>query len=590
MRRGRAEIVPSEVRASELLDRLVVTPREPGERHALRRALKDALPGVRVHRAAEGLWIRGHDSDALLGVDVGPDLRWSEEARRFAENRRWVKAVHGRLRQQVQAVLSGGRSLAEAHLAGAHGLDVLDDHQWVNVAAMTLPEGFGLCVFDEQGVGKTVTFIFAFDVLAARDEVDFALIVAPKSVVSEWPRDFARFKGDLYRVVVAAGTRQDKRLALRSGADVIVTNFETALVMEDELRPLLRSHGNRAILTVDESFYVKNLDAQRTRALRRLREWCGRAFVLCGTPAPNAPDDLIQQFNVVDFGLTFADAHIPEDRDAARPVVQRLIEERGLFVRHLKRDVLPELPRKAFNHLLLRLQPQQERLYAGALKDLIVDLKATDDRAFLRQLPSFLARRSALLQICSNPTAVAPDYSEVPAKLLALDDLLGELITARREKVIVWSFYTASLAGIGARYGMFNPVCYDGSVDVAGRREAVRRFQEDDDTMLFVGNPAAAGAGLNLHRARFAIYESMSNQAAHYLQSLDRIHRRGQERPVEYLILLCDGTLEVLEYERLKRKEAAAYDLLGDEREEPVTREAMLTEALTLSGLLQERP
>jgi SNF2 family DNA or RNA helicase len=98
--------------------------------------------------------------------------------------------------------------------------------------------------------------------------------------------------------------------------------------------------------------------------------------------------------------------------------------------------------------------------------------------------------------------------------------------------------------------------------------------------MLFAANPAAAGAGLTLHRARIAVYESMSNQAAHYLQSIDRIHRRGQTRDVEYLILLCDKTIEVDEYERLITKERFAQELLGDRVEEPITRQSMLSEAL----------
>jgi SNF2 family DNA or RNA helicase len=107
--------------------------------------------------------------------------------------------------------------------------------------------------------------------------------------------------------------------------------------------------------------------------------------------------------------------------------------------------------------------------------------------------------------------------------------------------------------------------------------------------MLFVGNPAAAGTGLTLHRARYAIYESMSNQAAHYLQSLDRIHRRGQERPVEYLVLLCDETIEPLEYERILKKEAYAQELLKDEVRPPLTREAFLQDMLGVArpGLLE---
>ena len=80
----------------------------------------------------------------------------------------------------------------------------------------------------------------------------------------------------------------------------------------------------------------------------------------------------------------------------------------------------------------------------------------------------------------------------------------------------------------------------------------------------------------------------MSNQAAHYLQSLDRIHRRGQTRDVEYLILLCDNTIEIEEYERLTRKERAAQALLRDQVEEPITRETMLREAIAASQLLEK--
>ncbi|MGH9957617.1 MAG: helicase-related protein, partial [Pyrinomonadaceae bacterium] len=210
------------------------------------------------------------------------------------------------------------------------------------------------------------------------------------------------------------------------------------------------------------------------------------------------------------------------------------------------------------------------------------------DHTFRRRLGSFLAKRSALLQICSNPVGLLKEYSETPSKLCALDDLLEDLIRRNGEKVVIWSFYTASLNAIVHRYGLFNPARYDGSItDVGERRNAVRKFQEDDTTMLFVGNPAAAGAGLTLHRARFAIYESMSNQAAHYLQSLDRIHRRGQKRRVEYLILLCDGTIEVQEYARLTGKERAAQLLFKDQVDAPITREAMLAEAVAAGKFLR---
>lgn len=573
----------AEVRSTKRGDGLVVTPKKMADKFRVRAAVKSHASDAR--NCAEGVWVGGLQSCNLVEMD---DLAWAPDARRFVENRLHASQVHRELVHRVHEIRGGGLEIAKRYLAKVKGLEPLDDHQLVNVAAMTLPESYGLCVFDEQGAGKTVTMIFAFDTLVERNEADFMLIVAPKSMVAEWPRDFERFKGKLYRTKVVTGSEKEKREAIASGADVLITNYESIISMEDEFRAVFRRNPARALLAVDESFFIKNLDARRTQALRRLREWCGRAFMLCGTPAPNSPHDLVQQFDIVDFGMTFAGVSIPEDRDAARAVVQATIDEKGLFVRHLKADVLPDLPTKRFHRVHIPLVGDQEKLYKGALRDLILDLRATDDETFKRQIGSFLARRSALIQICSNPAAIAPEYDQVPVKIAALDNILEDLIGRRREKVVLWSFYTASIDAVVERYSRFNPVRYDGTInDVAARRSAVRQFQEDDSTMLFVANPAAAGAGLTLHRARVAIYESMSNQAAHYLQSLDRIHRRGQTRDVEYLILLCDKSIELEEYDRLMEKERAAQHLLGDNTQPPVTRLAMLEQAQDAARLLE---
>jgi SNF2 family DNA or RNA helicase len=460
---------------------------------------------------------------------------------------------------------------------------LLDDHQVVNVAVMTIPGGWGTCVFDEQGTGKTLTLICAFDVLAERNEVDVLVVVAPKSMVKEWAVEFGRFTGDLYRVAVADGSRQEKASALQQGADVVVLNYEAVVSLQEDLRLLARRC--RIVLAIDESYNVKNPDARRTAAIAELREWCTRCFVLCGTPAPNSPVDLVSQFDVVDFGYTF-DGVREMDILAEPQLIRDAITARGLYTRHLKDVVLPDLPRKRFNELLLDLSGEQRRLYATALDRLVDDLEHTDDTTFRRQLVSFLERRNTLLRICSHPCGVEPRYAEVPAKFVALDGLLPRCV-ADGEKVVIWSFFRASLERLAGRYAPLGLVRVDGSVGDAGaRREAVRKFQEDDETMIFLGNPAAAGAGLTLHRARIAIYESFSNQAAHFMQSLDRIHRRGQERPVEYVALLCRGTLEETEYQRILDKADAQADILGDPAPERPTRQLMLAELLEAQARL----
>lgn len=578
----------ADVRVGDGLDGLYLTGRDSRDAIGLLATVKAALGGSNsVRRSANGVFVPHQLAGQLERTD-DLILRWTPEARRFVENRRLASEVFDEAVRHVQRLKAEGSGAARAEVDDSAGLAVLDAHQVLNVAAMTIKEGFGLCVFDEQGAGKTVTLIYAFDLLAARNEADRVLIIAPKSMVPEWPKDFGRFRPDLYRIAVVSGSAREKRRVLQDDPEVLVTNFETAVTMEEELSALLRSRPGRTVLAVDESFFIKSMDARRTRAIRRLREWCGRAYVLCGTPAPNAPQDLVQQFSLVDFGLAFEGVEVPTDRAEAAPVVQSVIDQRGLYTRHLKAEVLPDLPAKSFQRIFVPLARQQRRLYEHTLNELVSDIEQTDEKEFGRRYANFLARRSALLQLCSNPSAIDPSYSETPAKLEALDAVVSRLMSAN-EKVLVWSFYTQSITAIVERYKAHGAMRYDGQVtDIDTRRETVRRFQEDNESMILVANPAAAGAGLTLHRARFAVYESLSNQAAHYLQSLDRIHRRGQQRDVEYLILLCDKTLEIQEYERLVTKELAAQSLLGDVVTPPPTRDTFLKEARAAADLLMK--
>ena len=536
-------------------------------------------PHVSLRRSAEGIRVAYADELDLLSSSHQIDINWSEAAERFKNNRKHANHFYHGIRERLRTLLARGSEYAASEVSDSAGIDVLDSHQLVNVAAMTIPDGFGICLFDEQGAGKTVSMIYAFDLLASRAQADQLIIVAPKSMLPEWPKDIMRFRPGLYRIASITGSPREKRLALSSRADIFVTNFETVVAMEAYFESLLRRRPDRNVLVVDESFLVKSPTAKRTRALRRLREWCGRAFVLCGTPAPNSPLDLVEQCRLVDFGISFKNVRIPNDRENALPIIKRVIEDRCLYVRHTKADVLPDLPAKQFHRVFVPMQPEQADLYERTKVQLIADVRSVSDATFRREYASFLAQRTALLQICSNPISIDGNYTEIPAKIKLLDELLDRWIRRDGQKVVLWSFYRASIEFIASRYADFGVLRYDGTVtDVSQRGEAVRRFQEDEDMRLFVANPAAAGAGLTLHRARIAVYESLSAQAAQYLQSLDRIHRRGQERDVEYVIMLCQDSIEVREYERLVQKEDSAAQLLGDVIGEPVARQTFLSD------------
>jgi SNF2 family DNA or RNA helicase len=545
-----------------------------------------ALTEVRAHLRSLGIPVRRTEGALSVPLDQAPALlatdaveTWEPRARHLADNRAEIAARADSVRRAVAAVKAAGAARARRAIADCTIANILDDHQALNVATLMVDGSWGGCVFDEQGTGKTVTLIATFDLLVERNLTDTLMVVAPKSMVAEWKEEFRRFTGDLYRVVVAEGDRRAKASAFFARADVIVVNYETLVSLRDEVVRL--AQRTRLTLAVDESFNVKNAEAARSAAARHVREWCTHAFVLCGTPAPNRSDDIVAQFDLVDLGLTFAGLHVDKDRDTAHRQVSHRLTERGLYIRNTKTQVLTDLPPKSFQEVDVELTGHQQAAYEAATRDLILDLQRADDAAYARQIQTFLERRAVLLRICADPTPVVPGYTELPAKVSAIDTLLERLVRDRGEKVLLWSFYRSSLDRLAQRYSHYGLVRVDGTVtDNRDRRDAVRQFQHDPDVKVFLGNPAAAGAGLTLHAARYALYESLSNQAAHYLQSLDRIHRRGQSRDVRYVTLVARGTIEEAEYARLRSKAAIQGDLLGDPPDQPPTRRMLLEELL----------
>lgn len=445
---------------------------------------------------------------------------------------------------------------------------VLDPKQAVAVNAMTSAGLAGLCLFDEQGTGKTVMTIAAFDILSQRREIDAMFVVCPKSMMSVWAEELVSFTQDRHTVTKLEGALDVRYERLQSDADVFVMNFECVEPLLTSLEGMCKN--KRVLLVVDESFYVKNPSAIRSSAVRALRRYAVRCFVLCGTPAPNHSTDIINQFDIADNGITFEGFRVPEDNGAAKGAIMDRIADLGVYLRRLKDEMLTSLPKKNFTILTAIMSGRQAALYEQARCDLVLFLRGRDNTTFRRNLGTYFQKRAALLQICVSPRLVDPLFDDVPAKYAILDELLGELMEKGR-KAVIWSFYRGVIDDLEERYEDHGLVRVDGSVATAdARQEAVAAFQSDPGVRLFLGNPAAAGAGLTLHAAADAIYVSYSNQAAHYLQSLDRIHRRGQKASVtNYYLLVCKGTVEEKEIRRLRRKEKEQEELLGDRVEWP---------------------
>jgi hypothetical protein len=228
------------------------------------------------------------------------------------------------------------------------------------------------------------------------------------------------------------------------------------------------------------------------------------------------------------------------------------------------KDECLDLPAKTFVDMQVELPAWQRRLYDSMRDEFVCEVQGMSGEEFRAYAPTALAKLLRLSQIASNPALLLPTEPRVPAKFEELDHLLEEIIRGGNDKVIIWSHYVGTLEALIERYREFSPVALYGGTPAADRQAIARRFQEDKDVRLLVGNPAAGGSGFTLTTARYAIYETLSWRYDFYAQSQDRIHRIGQERPVTYIRLLAANTIEEVIAEALERKAELARALLGD--------------------------
>jgi SNF2 family DNA or RNA helicase len=303
---------------------------------------------------------------------------------------------------------------------------------------------------------------------------------------------------------------------------------------------------------------------------------------------PNALQDAYSQVFLADGGRLFGSSDSFTRRYGKAADQQRAATElkqalQPILFRRTKDEVL-DLPPKVFEDRYVELVGEQRRIYDAIRRSLRDEVKGMSARDFEAARANMLTRLLRLSQAASNPRLIDPNFKAEPAKQKEIDLLLEDLVEANGRKVILWSYYVRTIEELLVRYERYKPVAVYGGVSIDDRSAAVARFQDDPDSMVFIGNPQAAGVGLTLTSAHFAVYETLTWRYDLYAQSLDRIHRIGQSQSVTYFHLLAAGTIDEDVLDRLNDKRDAAARALGDaERLPRLARDDVL-------GILSRRP
>ena len=377
---------------------------------------------------------------------------------------------------------------------------------------------------DEQGLGKTVQALAA---LEAGDAYP-AVVVCPASLKLNWERETRRWLPHRGVALIQG------RPAEPPTDEITIVNYEVVGAHRDALARL-----RPRALVVDESHLVKNPQAKRTQAVRRLAGAIapdGLRLALTGTPVLNHAEELVSQLRILGRLEEFGSG-ARFTKQFAGPLTEERLHwhlRRRCFVRRLKSEVLPQLPAKRRSVVPVALDNDRE--YRLAERDVIawlreqpLDLAELDAKIARTLRAERLAQLGALQRIAAR--------GKLHAALAWIHDFL-----ASGEPLVVFGRHVDVQEAVLERFP--EALHIFGRDDLAAREAAVRAFQDPDGPQLLVAATRVAGQGLTLTRASNVAFLELEWTPALHDQAEDRCHRIGQRDAVTAWYLLAAGTID----------------------------------------------
>lgn len=462
------------------------------------------------------------------------------------------------------------------------------EHQLKAFEATKDTNRYGL--FWEMGCGKTKPTIDTFSRKMAQGEVETVIVLAPNGVHTNWISDelpaHCPFGKELLTLCwdtqkVSTKWFQEEALSflktrrprvLAMNYDAIMTKFGDRIVSK------LLEH-EKTFLILDESQFVKNPNAKRTKRILSYVRYAQWRRILTGTPITNNPFDVYSQLKCLDLGYwkahgldnfatfkkyfgVFESKHYG-DREVELVVAFQNLDQLAELValntsRLLKEDVLT-LPPKLYTKRYFDMNPTQRRVYDDMRKDFLTWL---DGEMVTAELA--IVRMQRLQQITSgylpsdDGETIHQEIGGENTRLKCLEDLIEEV----PHQGIIWAKYTRDIQSIAQLLGK-DCVTYYGGTSNEDRLKARQDFRAGK-VKWFIGNPDAAGTGLTLVEAKTVIYYNTGHKLASRLQSEDRAHRIGQKDSVAYVDLIANNSVDGAIVNALVSKFEIASMVLGD--------------------------
>jgi SNF2 family DNA or RNA helicase len=461
-----------------------------------------------------------------------------------------------------------------------HQLDALQD-SWDK-------ENFAY--FMEMGTGKSKVLLDNAAMLYDKGKINGLLIIAPKGVYKNWYDSEipTHLPDHIFKKMVLWKT-SDKS---KKQQQLLNTLFETGTnlhILLMNVEAFSKGDGaafaykflscHNAMIAIDESTTIKTPTSNRTKNILALREHAKYRRILTGSPVTKSPLDLFTQCEFLDPWLL---GHTSYWTFKSRYAVTRKIQVQGRQVeivvgyrnlgelsekiqpfskRVLKDDCL-DLPKKTFMKHIVEMTKEQKKVYKQMKEEAIayLDGKVLSSATVMTQL-------MRLHQItCGHFTPDDGEIKNLPCnRMTELMDILENV----HGKAVIWSHYTHDVRRIIEEikrvYGDDSVVDYFGQTTSDERSKNIKKFQNDEKCRFFVGTTHTGGYGITLTAASTMIYFSNGYDLEKRQQSEARIDRIGQEKPMTYIDIISEDTVDDRIVKALRSKINIANQIMGED-------------------------
>ena len=409
---------------------------------------------------------------------------------------------------------------------------------------------------DEVGLGKTIEAGLVLSEYQARGRVGRALVIAPPSLVHQWREELSSKFGIDARTTEDAAFRSDPDRFWRGGG-VAVASLATA--RSPRQRDLVTAEPWDLVI-VDEAHTVKNAATESYALVSRITSRF--LLLLTATPVENEIEELYNLVSLIrpgqlggraPFLRRFSDTKLGAS-EAARTELRGLLAQ--VMVRNTRALSGVDLPPRFARTLLVQPDPAEHELY----EQLARALRALGARGRTGLLLSILlqeagssplAVRATLGKIAANPAhpaqvrealepamRVARDATgtgKAAALLRTLEDADGGTVVFTRFRATL-DFLAALLSRAGVPHEAI-----DGNVPAPLRAEAIERVRRTGGVLL---STEVGAEGLNLQFLRHVVNFDLPWNPMRIEQRIGRVHRIGQDQPVEIVNFCLAGSIE----------------------------------------------